>query len=259
MGPLEPAICLQGYYCPPSGKEQIRCPAGHFCPKGSIEPIKCSFAAVCPIGTYKDRSWLPLVLLIFVDLMLVTLAIAAKLTKGGRRQTQTKRLRRGSRVDGLPQRMRKALTFTRSSQFHRLSSNEVHLESRIAQIHRTPTGFMAEEGNRLSPGEDDDSDIMTEKEDPDILQFVQSLSKCTLASSFGLSFEFDNLKFQPKGCKKPVLSEVSGKIKSGTLWGVMGASGAGKSSFVNVLMGKQSYTGGVTKVNGVCKATVLLQ
>ncbi|CZT13241.1 uncharacterized protein RCO7_05281 [Rhynchosporium graminicola] len=31
----------------------------------------------------------------------------------------------------------------------------------------------------------------------------------------------------------------------------MGASGAGKSTFLNVLMGKQSNTGGVTKVNGV--------
>ena len=31
----------------------------------------------------------------------------------------------------------------------------------------------------------------------------------------------------------------------------MGASGAGKSTFVNVLMGKQTNTGGITKVNGV--------
>ncbi|KAK3167406.1 hypothetical protein OEA41_010533 [Lepraria neglecta] len=99
--------------------------------------------------------------------------------------------------------------------------------------------------------EDDTSDVeYDEKADPDILQFVQSLSRCTVATTFGLSFEFENLMFQPKKCSKPILSGVTGEIKSGTLWGVMGASGAGKSTFINVLMGSQSHTYGITKVTG---------
>ena len=50
---------------------------------------------------------------------------------------------------------------------------------------------------------------------------------------------------------KPVLSDVTGSVEAGAFLGIMGASGAGKSTFVNVLMGKQAHTGGITKVNGV--------
>ena len=98
--------------------------------------------------------------------------------------------------------------------------------------------------------EDNGGLILDEKTDPDIEQFVQSLSRSTVASSFGLSFGFENLVFQPKRSKKPILSGVSGEIKSGTLVGVMGASGAGKSTFINVLMGSQAHTGGITTING---------
>ncbi|EED13554.1 ATP-binding cassette transporter, putative [Talaromyces stipitatus ATCC 10500] len=42
---------------------------------------------------------------------------------------------------------------------------------------------------------------------------------------------------------------VTGSIDRGTLAGVMGGSGAGKSTFVNVLMGKTSNIGGVVAVN----------
>lgn len=88
-------------------------------------------------------------------------------------------------------------------------------------------------------------------ESTDLHLFVQSLNKCFGTNNFGLSFEFENLKFQPPKATKPILDDVSGMINAGSLWGVMGASGAGKSTFVNVLMGKTDHTGGVTKVNGV--------
>ncbi|KAL8644481.1 MAG: hypothetical protein Q9210_007234, partial [Variospora velana] len=90
-----------------------------------------------------------------------------------------------------------------------------------------------------------DSDIALES------RITHSMSKCIGTEKFGLSFEFSNHKFQPKKALKPIMSEVTGKIDRGSLGGVMGASGAGKSTFVNVLMGKQAHTGGITKINGV--------
>ena len=112
------------------------------------------------------------------------------------------------------------------------------MESRITGIKKSPTGFMADVDDYTYEKDENYVAYDNEKPDPDINQFIQSLSKCTLASKFGLSFEFEDLKFQPNKKCKPILSEVSGTIRSGTLWGVMGASGAGKSTFVNVLMGK---------------------
>lgn len=238
MGPLEPSICGHGFYCPPGGKEKIICPAGHYCPKGSFEPTKCAFGASCPEGSYYNRPLLPVALLGFLDLLLISLAFAYKLMwrtqKGSRRRS------------GGVRRLRKAVTFSttsfKSPQFGSLRDDDIHLESRIAGVRRAPTGFMTEMDDCYAfEGDDHSITYEEEKSNKDIHRFVQSLSRCTLASNFGLSFEFEDLKFQPKKKGKPILSEVSGQIKGGTLWGVMGASGAGKSTFVNVLMGKSRF------------------
>jgi hypothetical protein len=228
MGPLEPVICRQGFYCPPPGREQILCPAGSFCPQGSSEAHKCTPGAICPQGTYINRSLLPLVFLVIVDVLLISLVFAAKKFRGKRKPFRDQR---HSRSDGL-RFLKKTLTFAQSPQFHSLPDDDVELEPRSAGVRRAPTGFLATAGNEnvFEGDEDEDQFSRDENPDPDIQQFVKSLSRCTLASNFGLSFEFDNLSFQPRKSSKPVLSEVSGQISSGTLWGIMGASGAGKST-----------------------------
>ncbi len=235
MGPLEPSVCSHGFYCPPGGKEKLVCPSGNYCPKGTFEAIKCTFGAKCPAGSYYNRPLLPVALLGFLDLMLVSIVIAAKL--------MWKKQKKSRRQNGGVQRLRRAFTFSTakfgSPKFHSLPDDDVQLESRISGVRRTQTGFLAEMDNYYAfEGDEDQVSYNGEKADPDIQQFVQSLSRCTIASNFGLSFEFENLKFQPNKKSKPILSEVSGQIKGGTFWGVMGASGAGKSTFVNVLMGK---------------------
>jgi len=67
----------------------------------------------------------------------------------------------------------------------------------------------------------------------------------------GLSFQYSNLSFHPKSSAKPVLQNVTGSIQAGSLVAVMGGSGAGKSTFVNVLMGKTVNTGGTVSINNV--------
>ncbi|KAL6718956.1 hypothetical protein ACLMJK_003191 [Lecanora helva] len=136
-----------------------------------------------------------------------------------------------------------------------LAEEDTHLESQRSSVRPTPVGFTHEMDNfrQTSDGAEDRlslNQLNHDTADPDIQLFVQSLSKCTMASNFGLSFEFENLEFRPTKGSKPILSEVSGQIEGGTLCGVMGASGAGKSTFVNVLMGRQPHTCGETKVNG---------
>ena len=250
MGPYEPALCAQGSYCPPPGNRQILCPAGSYCPRGAYKPLKCSFSAVCPAGSSVDRPVFPLVALVLLDLWILLATSATKCIWGRRKSNPGKRQKVKRPDHGLPFSTRDS----RSKQYRTLSesnSNEnFHLESRISGVRRANTGFLAVMDNEFSFEEEDGGLILDENTDPDIEQFVQSLSRSTVASSFGLSFGFENLVFQPKRSKKPILSGVSGEIKSGTLVGVMGASGAGKSTFINVLMGSQAHTGGITKVNG---------
>lgn len=78
---------------------------------------------------------------------------------------------------------------------------------------------------------------------------MRSFRECIGADNVGLAFEFQDLSFEPKP-GKTILSGISGVMQSGSFWAVMGGSGAGKSTFLNVLMGKTKHTGGSVLVNG---------
>ena len=251
MGPYEPVVYKKGNYCPPGGAQEIECPSGYFCSIGAYEPTQCSFGALCTSGSYRDRSLLPIGLLIALDLLLVSAILVRKISWPGRRGGSQRRFTRAKQL-------RSALAFASSKaqneQYLPLENDGIRLESRISGVRRADTGFLAVMDNSFAFDESDDVD--SERPDSDIQQFVESLSRCTTATTIGLSFEFENLMFQPKGYSQPILSQVTGKITNGSFWGVMGASGAGKSTFVNVLMGKHLHTGGVTKINGNIGVTV---
>ncbi len=247
MGPYEPVVCKEGNYCPPGGRQQIQCPSGHFCSIGAYQPTKCSFGALCPPSSYRNGSLLPPILQIVLDFLLIS---AILLLKNCRNRSPRKH---GKRVNHL----RRVLTFSRlggnDSNYLPISECNVPLESRISKVRRADTDFLAAmENDGILTESDAEND---QAPDSTIQQFVKSLSRSTIAVSIGLSFEFDDLGYQPKGCTQPLLSQVTGEITSGSFWGIMGASGAGKSTFVNVLMGKHSHTGGVTRINGNASAS----
>ncbi len=245
MGYLEPVVCRQGNYCPPGGQQRIQCPAGHYCSIGAYEPTPCSFGTHCPPGSYRNMSFLPLILPAFLDLLLVGWTIGFRVLarhKGNHQQ----------RDKSIWSYLTKAMSIVDKKQqikhYQSLEDGDILLEPRISHVRRANTGFSAamDAAFLSKPSTIDFSDPTS-----NLQLFVQSLSKCIGTSKFGLSFEFVDLKCQPRKSSRPILSEVSGEIQSGSLSGVMGASGAGKSTFVNVLMGKQAHTGGITKVNGV--------
>ncbi|KAL1843220.1 hypothetical protein VTJ49DRAFT_2551 [Mycothermus thermophilus] len=86
---------------------------------------------------------------------------------------------------------------------------------------------------------------------PEIRAFVESMRRATDVTDFGLSFGYKDLSCHPKGSREPILSHISGSIRRGALTAIMGGSGAGKTTFVNVLMGKAECTHGEIQINGV--------
>ncbi|TKA31766.1 hypothetical protein B0A50_01844 [Salinomyces thailandicus] len=100
---------------------------------------------------------------------------------------------------------------------------------------------------------DDDSRLEEDfHTNPDFQRFMRSMSRTIETNSIGLSFDFEGLGFHArKG--KAILKEITGTMPRGSCWGVMGGSGAGKSTFVNVLMGKMTTTSGSIKINGWTK------
>jgi len=112
----------------------------------------------------------------------------------------------------------------RRQQYQYLQDDDVGVSPRIVTVQRSDTGF-----GGAAPDAFDEEEPITAKPRSDLQLFIQSMSRCIGATSFGLSFEFIDLAFLPKKASRPILSEVTGNINRGTLSGVMGASGAGKS------------------------------
>jgi ABC-type glutathione transport system ATPase component len=177
---------------------------------------------------------LPLAILILVDVILITLTVMAKL-----RERYKKSAFRQKRKDNKTAFLAKGAGRFRKNPYQEIDEdgypgfnndveNDYEMELQFAGPRRTKTGFeQIGDLERMSMIQQvvnkDDGGQKT-----DLQQFVQSLSKCLGATKFGLSFEFENLGFKPPKSNKKILDQVSGTIHAGSLWGVMGASGAGK-------------------------------
>ena len=66
----------------------------------------------------------------------------------------------------------------------------------------------------------------------DFKRFIASMSKCIEAKELGLSFTFLDLGLRLGSDGKELLKDFTGRIDSGSMWGVMGASGAGKCAIL---------------------------
>lgn len=205
-------------------------PPGYFCTHGSTEATKCSPGSWCPAKAVRDTNFLPLAFLLLLDILLVAATLylkarnsrqrASKQSKGGKRETKVWAQPAGRFLRGPGYRQ------LDDEQYPGFTDNDLPMEPSIRQLGRRPTGFEelgALEVEFIEELHNSDAETKT-----DLHLFVQSLSKCLGATKFGLSFEFQDLGFKPPKSTKPILAEVSGTIHAGSLWGVMGASGAGK-------------------------------
>ena len=70
-------------------------------------------------------------------------------------------------------------------------------------------------------------------------------------AGLALSLEFSGLSLTlPPPTNKTILSSVSGSIHPGRVTAIMGPSGAGKTTFLSVLMGRSRRTAGTLRING---------
>lgn len=248
MGPFEPVICQGGYFCPKGAKEKLKCPAGHYCPPGTAQPTPCAVGSACPAGSLSQRFYIPLSILIIFDVCLIVGVLLLRLRKRVKKNSGVHVATAGS---GKPGAGLRRIVTDRVVGYKSVRADdnapwdpESSPVSEPSTPRRALTGFEAalamEQGQRIQ----DMADLS-----PELRSFVQSMQKATDAARLGLSFQYADLSFQPKGMARPILQNVTGSIDRGSLTAVMGGSGAGKSTFVNVLMGKTTNTGGIVMVN----------
>jgi ABC-type glutathione transport system ATPase component len=173
-------------------------------------------------------SFLGLGILIIVDILLITATIIDKIRD--RYKNKRPKARKEKKGFGGGAFGRNNKKYQELHDDHSMEEGSIAMEPRL-DFRRRPTGFEqmgAMEADFVLGDELHDANGANKT---DLQEFVQSLSRILGATKFGLSFEFQNLHFQPPKNPKPILSDVTGLIDAGSLWGVMGASGAGKCEF----------------------------
>lgn len=206
QGIYEPIVCDPGHYCPSGGKSKIRCPSRHFCPMGSYEPIQCSYGAICPSGSQREINTMGLATMIAIDFLLLIFISGPTLWNSYRFR---RRKARTTHLAGEEPSCR--------------GSSELAQEApEVADIPLCDVSI----GGRIDTTYQDEEVIAVE-----FRLFIESLARCVGTRELGLSFAFEDLGLKLANGKKEILAGVTGFIKSGSMWGVMGASGAGKCIF----------------------------
>lgn len=255
-------ICADGFYCPKGGKEQIKCPAGTFCPTGAYQPIPCDFGAICPEGSVRQITTVPLFLVVAIDVVLAVVVLIGFGISKWRKSRPKRYTTLGADMDGMAEDGVELLKASGPMSRSRSPSIKVIAPEAIS-IKPMPTHMRRASGrvDHLDGYADEDDTPMLYDEGPDdddyhnsidMQRFIRSITKTVETSSIGLSFDFEHLSYTTKGGKK-ILQDITGTMPRGSCWGVMGGSGAGKSTFLNVLMGKAHATGGTIKINGWSK------
>eukprot|EP01137_Pigoraptor_chileana_P003259 Opistho-2@43188 len=219
-------VCPKGFYCP-AGDDYpncLRCPSGHYCPyQGDFDPLPCKAGQFCPEGSITPHECYAMDICdakssryvflagIFGDVVVVIL-LAFLLF-----------------VFGTGASDRAARTFFR----------------KIGVLVRP-------EGGIDKKPESADASIIVDPEAP-------RAKDDTLEGMVPIDLRFENLGytlrqttgvFKKTTTEKVLLSGVTGELLHGKVSGVFGPSGAGKTTFLNVLCGKLQRTSGSLYING---------
>lgn len=79
---------------------------------------------------------------------------------------------------------------------------------------------------------------------------IQSKLKISKKGSIKKTIHFDNIEFQYQERVERTLCDISLTIKIGTMIGIVGRSGAGKTTLVDVLLGLLTPSGGTIRIDG---------
>ncbi|KAH6658467.1 hypothetical protein BKA67DRAFT_558140 [Truncatella angustata] len=218
QGIYEPVACPRGYFCAPGGKEVRLCPQGHFCPLGTVVPFPCGPTSVCPQGSDREFILDGFIAILIIDLLFLAIVLKPYFKARFRSWSTT--------PDG--KRSKEESDCNLDLESSRLDKSAIR--------HRMQRVGLTNEDFNWAP------DMMP--------KFVALVKSCVGSSEIGFSFGFEQLSLTLANGKR-LIAPQSGSISQGSVWCVMGPSGAGKTSFVNLLMGKTSRTTGRLYVNGV--------
>ncbi|KAJ3354135.1 hypothetical protein HDU83_005741 [Entophlyctis luteolus] len=227
QGYYEPMACPAGWYCP-NYNTVVVCPAGSFCPTGAVAPTVCQFMSICPVGSVVEKHYGFFLIVALADILLGVIYLILRFGELRRNKEPFSAV--------LPTFIAKFLS---NPSFKRNKQRNPTTNESAGDVKGKPAAVVVSSA--------------------DISQIVsENISMLTGGFKKGLEGH-DNLKmdykFEDLSLKlhtgKTILKGVSGQIKSGRMTAIMGPSGAGKTTFMNVLMGKVHRTDGLLKINNI--------
>lgn len=93
--------------------------------------------------------------------------------------------------------------------------------------------------------------LIVDKYESGILDNVIKIQRNTDKINFSNEIVFEHVSFNYKNCSEKVLQDVSFNIKRGEFVGILGLSGAGKSTVANIIMGLLNVTSGNFKIDKI--------
>lgn len=195
--------------------EPVVCPAGSYCPAGGKEQYVCPSGSFCPLGSYEPWR---------CDAL-------AYCPAGSIRQFRLLGLLIAVLLD-----IALALYIFRAPIIRAIRK---YGESRHSEVLSDQSSLESQDLKKVQDWSNED-----------LSAFVQSVKRCVGTSELGLSFKFQDVSLVLPDSRKVLLNDINCTIGAGQLWGIMGASGAGKSTFVNVLTGKMTATSGKVLASG---------
>mmetsp|Transcript_6341 Transcript_6341/g.8825 ORF Transcript_6341/g.8825 Transcript_6341/m.8825 type:complete len:979 (+) Transcript_6341:93-3029(+) len=272
-----PVNCPAGSYCPDFAGGSIQCPKGSYCPEGASDPIECPSGSLCPAGSKRHFEYLPF---LFVCISLLV-GWASFLYYKRRTESILKANERACKndvtnesVEVNRQRVRECGVDKTDQRKATLSGGQ---DVGASSEFKNGTGFTSPAAQSETQQRGLNLDESRPLEAIELAAINMDILSDHLVEGgkrkLSISFEEVSLRHAPpKGCCFGVcattnisqnaslridsdglitrLKSVSGRMKVGTLTGVMGPSGSGKSTFLNVLCGKLAATSGKIQVNG---------
>ena len=208
-----PAPCPSGFYCPDGGFAPLPCPSGSFCPQGAERPVECrALAAGSCAGSGAARE------VVWAPLVIALAATGAALALA--RVLEARRTKRAAAL---------------AARAHEADAEKVAV------------AFAAAAGGGASPVAEaaggGASPVTSGGASP------RAGAPRAPRAKIGVRLTFDALTLATRGVTR--LDSLKGAVRPGRVTAILGGSGAGKTTLMNVLLGKEAATGGAVSVVAV--------
>lgn len=236
-----PEQCPAGYYCANPALQPVRCPYGYFCPKESPAPQRCEALSMCPAGSQRQQYFIPIVVVCLAAFFVVIGLYIYRIVRDVRRRdSESKRswLASGPAKRTDPESPPPQARRSGSERGLHAAQPDPYSE-RVSLILPSP-------GSDTSPAPQATAAFGSYGA---TAGGQRGSSGRVPSGLFPLDVDFENIRsLLPSG--QCIVDSASGRVAPGRVTGILGPSGAGKTSLLNVLLGQYPLSDGFLRVNG---------